>query len=872
MEAEWRAHLDAHVDALVAGGMSPADAQRRARRDFGDPLRWKEQALEVRGVGWVHDLGADVQYGFRQLHRAPVFAATVSLTLALGIGTATAVFGVVNAVLVRPLPGTDADRLVQIVENIPAAESFRGVPMRTSGMTEEAFSWWRTHLKTLQLAAMAPETRAVVMREETIRLSGLGVSAEWFHIHGVQPLRGRWFSQNDEQQDAKVVLVSEGMWRRYFSADPNILERLLVMDGEPFSIVGVMPGDPDGVDFWRPYATRPYRPGQTTFVGVQSRLRNGVSIDAATTEVNILGHRLRGMDSVPTSPKRFEVVRARDQMVARVRPALQVLAVAALALLLIVCANVANLLLARGTARESEIAVRRALGASRGRIVRQLLTEGGLLAGIGGFGGAVVAIGGMALVKPLATYGLPERFRAALGPAVLDGNAVVPRMREVTFDATAFAFVLSIAVATALLFGLVPALRLSRVEWLQTPRRAFGVERSSRHGTRLRQALAVSQVALATTLLVVTGLLGHSFLKLSSVDLGFDPHVLTFELVAPDTYPASQRLTRAREFADALDALPTVMAVGFVDRPPLSRMGASWSGPVVPIEMEWRNLDEDDRTMIRSGSRDYLRALGLPLIAGSWLDDREGSPPGLLVNRAYARRFFGEKSPLGATLRWGTVGTYQVVGVVEDMHWSVPAAPDERPVPFVFMTARPAGEAPAPSFAVQVSANPLSIVPELRAILRRIDPALVVDGITTLDDVFARLHTRPRFYAVLLGIFGSIAGVIAGIGIYGVLAYTIAQRTREIGIRVALGAQRSQVVRLVARQAAGFLLIGIGAGVGGAIGATRYLEGMLFGLSRLDAATYGVVVAAVAVIGTVASYVPTRRALNVDPMMALRAE
>jgi len=876
LSRELRFHLDQQTDEHIAAGMTPRDARFAALREMGNVLRISEECRDARGLRPLDDLKQDVRYALRTLARNPGFAGVSILTLALGIGLTTGVFSVVSAVLLRPLPYDDADRLVAIVENVPAAENFRGVAMRTSAMNQDEILWWRTHAQTLHVAAATPVRQTIRTADRTVRLSGLRVSPTWFEIYGVQPARGRWLRPDEERPDADVIVISTAMWREFLGSDPRVLERTIVLDARSYRVVGVMPANVfANIAFWLPFFAEPSTPDATTFVSVTSRLRDGVSLEAAAAEVNVLGHQLRGIAQEPDGPARFDVVRVQDQAIARVRPALRILSVAVGAVLIVVCANVANLLLARGASRRREIEIRRALGASRGRIVRQMLTESIVLSVVGGLAGTVIATAGVQLVKPLAVYGLPEAFRSTLGPAVLD-RSVLPRIDEVTINGGVFTFVLAIAVVTGVLFGIAPALRLSRVERVAAHADASSTSgRSPRRQHGLGHTLAVSQLVLATTLLVVTVLLARSLVKLSSVDIGFDPGVLTFELVAPGSYSPTQRLALAQRVSDELRSLPTVTAAGFTDRPPFSRMGPSWQGPVVPVEREWRGMDRADMAMIRSVSPDYLRALGVDLVAGRWLENRpEGALPTVVVNRAYARRFFGEQNPVGATLRWGTMGLFQVVGVVEDIWLHLPATLEEEPGHAVFMQPRVAKDAQGgnPSFAVRAVGDPLSIVTDVRRVVRQIDPGLAIDGTTTMDRVLGGLQTRPRFYAVVFAIFGAVAALIALIGIYGVLAYGVTQRTKEIGIRMALGARRGEVLGLVMRQAALLIIVGITMGLLGATWSTRYLATMLFGLTPLDGATYGAVALTFATVAIVASYVPARRATRVDPLVALRYE
>jgi putative ABC transport system permease protein len=835
------------------------------------------------------DVAADIRHALRAFARTPGLTAIIVLTLALGIGATTAIFSVVNAVLLRPLPYAEPDRLVQIVENVPAEESFSGAALRTGAMNQDEFDWWRQRTQTLShMAVTMSSSRTLATEEGTVRLGGAQVSPALFAMRGVPPLLGRGLLPAEERPDAGVVVLAEATWRRYFGADPGVLGTAIVLDGRAHTIVGVMPPAFGSEALWTPYVLAPPQPGAVTVIGVTARLADGVSLAAASAEANVLGAQLRGLAPEPGAPPRFEIVRQLDQTTARVAPALRVLVLAAAVVLLIVCTNVANLLLVRGTRRQQEIAVRRSLGATRGRIAQQVLTESVALAMLGGIAGAALAYGGVELLKAAATSGLPDRFARALGPTIL------PRLDEISIDPVALGFVAALSLATGALFGLLPALKLSRFgEAGHSP----SSQPSAVRETRVGHGLATAQLALAMTLLVGAGLLLNSFFKLASVDAGFDPRsVLSFELVIPGNYTPEQKLAVSEELVARLDANPLVSSVGFTDSPPLQRAVLLASGwvPEGMTEAEMRAEEAggsmEQQTQSRRASSGYLRALGARLVAGRWADEPGPSAAmSVIVSRPYADRYFAARSPIGATIQT-RLGPLTIVGVVDDIHLRGLDAEPERIVfadPGEELAAQRAQQrGPTPladqifltmfsgsvAFAARTAGEPLAIAPEIRALVRQIDPALAVDNLLPLEQVLSGVTTRPRFYALLLGTFGAIAAFIAVIGIYGVLAYLVGQRTKEIGIRMALGAERGTVLALVLRQGAAMVAVGVTLGLAGAVALTRSLEGMLFGLTTLDPATYVVVAAAFAAVALFASYLPARRATAIDPLGALRHE
>jgi putative ABC transport system permease protein len=836
------------------------------------------------------EIAADTRYALRAFARTPGLTLITVLTLALGLGATAAIFSVVNAVLLRPLPYAEPERLVQVVENVPAEESFSGAPMRMSSMNQDEFVWWRERVRTLShMAVTMSENRTLASRDGAVRLTGASVSPALFAMRGLPPLLGRGLLPDEERPDAGVIVISEATWRRYFAADPGVVGTTMVLDGRAHTIVGVMPPAFGNEAFWTPYTVAPPQPGAVTVISVTARLADGVSLEAANAEANVLGAQLRGFTPEPDAPPRFEIVRELDQTTARVAPALRVLVLATSVVLLIVCTNVANLMLVRGTRRQHEIAVRRSLGATPGRIARQVLTESVVLAVLGGIAGAALAYAGVELLKAAATSDLPLRFARALGPTIL------PRIEEIAVDPVVLAFVAALSVATGALFGSLPAIRLSR---FGEPGRGPSTQTTAAvREMRVGRALATVQLALAMTLLVGAGLLLNSFFKLASVDAGFDPRgVLHFELVIPGDYTPEQKLAVSEELVARLGSYPAVSSVGFTDSPPLQRAVLLASGWVpegrtaAEVRAEEAGLTMEQQTQSRRASGGYLRALGARLLAGRWPDE-----PGVsvalrgVVSRPYAQHYFAERNPVGATIQTG-LGPVTIVGVVDDIHLRGLDAEPERIV-FVdprdeLAAQRAQQRGPTPladrifltmftgsvAFAARTRGEPRALATDVRALVRQIDPALAVDNLMPLEQVLSGITTRPRFYAMLLGTFGAIAAFIAVIGIYGVLAYVVGQRTKEIGIRMALGAERDAVLKLVLRQGAAMVAIGVAAGLAGAIALTRTLEGMLFGLTTLDPATYTVVAAAFASVALFASYLPARRATRVDPLVALRYE
>jgi len=844
---EIAAHLALLEDEYRRRGLSPDEARLAARRAMGSVAQAKDLHRDARTFAWIDDARRDVAHGVRSLRRTPGFTVVAVLTLALGIGATTAVFSVISAVLLRPLPYPNADRLVQLF----APDTERGLPRGARAIPPGDFEVLRAPSRSVSHVAGYIQTSATLTGQgDAVRLAGVQITASVFPMLGVAPLLGRPFDASEESPGADVVVLSYRAWQRYFNGDSAIVGRVAAFDGRGRTIVGVMPEGfafPDAhLQYWVPYVRQDPKGGSFLSLATVARLRDGVAPPVAEDEINVT---MRAADARIRG--RFEAVGMQDELVASVKPALLILAGAVGLVLLIACVNVANLLLARTAAREHEIAVRRAVGASPGRLFRQLLTESALLSTIGAVAGTALAIGAIGLLRTLATS-LPRRD---LGPGVS-----LPRLDEIGIDVTVLVFTVAVALLTGIVCGLLPAVRHARAREADRLRERVA-------SPRVRGALVVAEIAMAMVLLVGGGLLIRSFIKLSTQELGYDStRVVTFQAT-----PRQSRGPAARAFADQLvtriEALPGVSAAGYANNLPLVQQSFGRDVSSQPYD---HRPPRAPFPGLHAVSPRLIQALGVRIVEGRTFSNGEAARREALVTQAFARSGFFDGPAIGRQIYSGET-SWEVVGVLEDIkqfRLDQRGGSEFYIVDFV----------PAPPglggtyFAVRTDADPAAIATSVRSVVRQLDEAATVDNIATMDQIVSNAMSRPRLYAVLLGIFAAVAMVLAAIGIYGVLSYLVAHRAREIGIRMALGAQRFRVVALVLRQTAVLTVVGVVVGVIGAAALSRYLEGLLFGLTPLDVTTFVAVVVMFAAVAMLAAYVPARRATRVNPLVALRAE
>jgi putative ABC transport system permease protein len=900
---EAREHLLDAVEGGLQRGLSVDAAECQALVRFGAPEMVAAQFATKRHrmstadgswsrFSWASDAVRDARDGLRAMRRNPGFTAVVILTLATGTGATTAVFSVVNALLLRPLPYPNSRRLVQLIETLPGTETSAGNPETPPVMNVQEFVKWRSRTKTLSdMAVYADSSFTVSTPDGAVRASAARVSPALFAMLGGQPTLGRTLDESDEGIGSNAVVVSANAWRKYLASGRDAIGRPILLDGKPHVVVGVLPDDfsfPSAqTEFWTAYAL-PTATGSEAFAHVLARLQDGVSLNTATAEANVIGNAIGAADGITSesSSRKFRVRRLEDAIVAPFMPALRLLVGVVALVMLIVVANAMTLLLSRHVVRSREMAIRRALGADRTRIVRQVVVESLLLSVGGCIAGIAIAGALVWLMKAMAVVDVPELFQLA-ARAQFGTSSVLPRLTEVRFDAVVLGFVAGISGFASVMCGLGPALQTLLRD---CPSLVSGAERSTlsqvtRNTRRLGGALVIAQLAVATTLLVGAGLLIHSLVNLVHAHPGYDPaNVVTFQLVLPPEYDSQRKEALANQLCSELRSLADVGDAGFTNLPPLAGGGLTFGLFVPPGRTLQDMLQERVQPQARAVSPDYLRALGVHLIDGRWFDERDRERQALLVTRATARHYFGNISPVGAQVRLlpATV-PWEIIGVVDDVR---PGVTWEQPYPLVFMESRQALVVTAHlpermrdtaaigflSFAVRVNTNSSPIARDVRNLLRRLDPAAALDGVTTMQHLVSSSMARPRYNAVVVGLLALIASGLAALGVYAAMAYAVSQRTTEIGIRMALGAQPGDVLRLVLGEGGMIALIGVALGLVAAFAFTRYLRGLLFQVTPTNLSTYAIVSMGFSAIALAASYVPARRASMVDPLRAIRHE
>ena len=798
----------------------------------------------------------DLRYAFRLLRRQPGFAGVAIVTLALGIGATTAVFTVVNAVLLRPLPYADPDRLLLLLNGRAGRLSTSFSPPNYRDITEQSGMF-------VSAAAFDGSSVTLTGNGDPQRLDGSTVTGAFFQTLGVQPRYGRAIDDSDVAANRRVVVLGDGFWRRQFGARPEVIGRTLNLDGVAYEIVGIAPPEvtfPGTPDLWRPLVFTPAnlsdRQRGAQWVGVVGRLKPGIDLAPANAALAVVADRLAKQFPRTNEGRQMLATPLQERIVRGIRPALLVLLGAVSLVLLIACVNVANLLLARAGGRSREVAVRAAVGAGRGRLIRQFLAESLALGTLGAAAGLLIAWAA-------------TRLLVALGPAS------IPRLADVAIDSRVLLFTVGLALATSVIFGLVPALATSAASFsraIATGRGAIGPA-----GRRARKALVAVEMALAVVLLVGAGLLIRSYQRLSSVDPGFAAdHLLTFHISLPESkYPtAAAVLDTVTSYVQRLAAAPGVERAAAVFGLPLDSGFAASTSFTRSGEVDTANSPSAGMRIV---SPDYFAALRIPLRAGRLFDARDDGVGAevVLINEETARRFWPNQNPVGQQIKVAVnlvsgvrSGMKTIVGVIGDVKFG---GLDISAPPEIYL---PYAQHPVDTLtiALRTRDEPLATVPLARSELAAIDRDLPIDSVHTMDDLVGRSIAERRFTMLLLAAFAAVALALAAIGVYGVLAYLVTQRTQEIGVRLAMGASPADVVRLFVREGAAVSAIGVAAGLALAIAAARVLTSLVFGVSTTDPLTFAGVAAALALVALVASYVPSRRAARVDPAVALRTE
>jgi predicted permease len=855
LDEELQFHIDARTRDNLKAGMTADAARTDARKRFGNRTQAKERTHEMNIIGPLETIGQDVRYALRSLYKSPGFTAVAILALGLGIGATTAVFAIVNGVLLRPLPFPASDRLF-LISYLPEHGPFK---FDQPVLSDKHYLEFERQQQNFEgVATFGRRSIRLTGAGDAVRVPAATVTSSFFPVLRVSAAIGRAFLPQEERSGA-VVLLSDKLWRSRFGADPNILGKTVTLDGIGHDVVGVMPAGfkfPYDAELWLPLAVG-VSSHNVFFRPAVGRLRPSVSRQQAQAEFDALAQHLPIGAGERRSDMVAEILPLKDLLVGKIRKSLLIFLGAVAFVLLIACANVANLQLMRGASRRQEIAVRTALGARRGRLIRQLLTESTLLSMAGAALGILLAIVGAPALLSLAPVGR------------------VPRMDEIHIDGWVIAFALGLGIFTGILFGLVPAFQATGrelLDFLGQSGRAITGRRE-----KLRSILVVSEIALAMVLLTGAGLMLKSFLRMRAVDPGFSTgNILTMTVDLPES--VYQSATAIQEFHARtlmeLSNIPGVVASGAVNWLPLN-----------PVLM-WGNFHlADGRSMPRNYNVDkpavspeYFRIMGIRLINGRFFSSRDdaSAPSVAIISQSVARDFWPNEDPLGKRLTleddpkpedWLTIA-----GVVDDVRQNSltdkPHRAIYQPYPQVL---RPSFLSHM-TFVVSTAADPRNVAVAMRGVLQSVDRSQPVQSIAPMSDLVSSSTAEPLFQARLISIFSTLALLLSAIGIYGVLAYSITERTREIGIRMALGAEKSDITRMVLKRSLLLAASGVALGIAGAVAVTRVLAKFLFEVKPTDPVTFAAVVALLVVIALLAGLLPARRATRVDPLVTLRCE
>jgi len=855
LEEEFQFHIEQRIELEIARGLSPEEARSAAMRAMDGVTHHKEECRDMRRINYIDDLLRDLRYAGRNLRRSPGFAALAVLIMALGIGANTAVFGVVNAVLLKPLAYRDPDRIVTLSNTLRTIEATTGLQKQVSISNLQD---WHDQSSSFDAMAYYSSREGLVIRGSVSEYSLItAVSPEFFRVFAVEPFAGRFFTPDEMKPgSAGAVMISYAYWRSHFGGDLGTLGQTLRAAGAR-PIVGVLPPGfrfPDETDVWVSANGQPQSRSAQNFRAA-ARLKPGVSLARAQTEMISIARHLEQQYPDSNKGQSINVTRMQDEMVGNVRLTLYLLLGAVGVVLLIACANTATLLLGKATARTREIAVRASLGASRQRIVRQLVAESLLLSLIAGASGLLLAWwGAKALV--------------ALAPADL------PRLAETGIDRWVLAFTLGMSILTSLLFGLVPALYASRVNLSDALKQ--GATRLLGGGgmVRMRGALVVAEIALAAVLVCGAGLLIKSFVALNNVALGFRPeNVLVMRATVPA--PAAQGIARARQFykdvLSSIATLPGVVAAGATMAPPgyVDSTGA-YVIDQLPAKPDWSRSPSVVLSIITPGT---FAALGIPLTRGRDFSDSDtmDKPFVAVVNEALVRKAFPNQNPIGRTIfcPFDTLRGMTIVGVVGDVRQRGPASES---MPECYMTyGQHAFNGATLSIVARTVGDPNALADTLRRLARE-KSGEVAMKFTTMETILAENVAAPRFRTLLFAVFAALALCLAMAGVYGVMAYAVGQRSSEVGLRIALGASTGSVFRLVLGQGLALAGLGLALGLAAAVIGTRLLTTMLFRVQPNDPVVYLAVAVLLGIVALVACFVPARRASRIDPLTAMRQE
>ena len=812
----------------------------------------------------MQTLMKDIRYGFRMLRKNPGSTAVAMLALSLGIGANSAIFSVVNAVLVRPLQYKDAEHLVVVWET----QLSKGI-QRELVSAPDYKDWLEQNRVFDQIAAIQAQPAVLTGGESPERVETAVVSASAFDLLGVKAALGRTFLPEEDRPDRnRVAVISNGLWKRRFGGDSSVLGKHLTLDGNSFTIIGVAPAGFRLLDtpseLWMPYTPESKdlglnRRGFRT-LKVIAHLKPGVSLDRASSEMRSVESRLAQMYADIDAGWSVKMVPLREQLVGDIRPTLWTLLGAVAFVLLIACANVANLLLARSGSREKEVAIRTALGADPFRLVRQLLTESVMLSVTSGMLGLLLAHWSVSIL-------------IRMGPADLS------RAGEINLDWRVLAFTLVVAVSTGILFGLAPAIASIKTDLNSVLKTSGRSTTGNRSRAKVRSLLVVCEIASCVVLLIGAGLLVRSFVRLASVNPGFRPdHILTMQIALPKTrYSGLDVALFYKRLIERLQTLPGVRAAGVARNLPLSGSDASLNfviehGPVL-------SSVEQPRAKYRAAGADYFAAMGIPLIRGRYFNrtDGEKTQDVVIINETMARRFWPREDPIGKRIqagfeesRWCTI-----VGIVGDVKHRGLDAETNAEMYYHYLQVPPSlmnFVEGTMTIVLRTDSEPASMTAAVRNEVRNLDPDQPVFNVRTMEDMLHSSVTQPRFRTLLLGIFAAVAMVLAATGLYGVIAYSVNQRINELGVRVALGAQKSDVLKLIVGQGAQLSGLGILIGLSLAFGLMRIIAGMLFGVNATDPLTFIATSVLILVVALAASYIPALKAIKLDPLIALRSE